>query len=128
MATAGDSLKSDDALNDHITMYVDDVLVWGTEPDGTTPSNYEPTTAPTSESTTQPNTNGDVTWGDANDDGTVSVADPTLIMQAAANPNEFTVTNAKAADVSGGGDGVTSADALVIQCFLAGSIDALPAK
>ena len=128
VATAGDSLKSDDALNDHITMYVDDVLVWGTEPDGTTPSNYEPTTAPTSESTTQPNTNGDVTWGDANDDGTVSVADPTLIMQAAANPNEFTVTNAKAADVSGGGDGVTSADALVIQCFLAGSIDALPAK
>lgn len=117
-----------EALNDQITMYVDDVLVWGTEPDGTTPSNYEPTTAPTSESTTQPNTDGDVTWGDANDDGTVSVADPTLIMQAAANPNEFTVTNAKAADVSGGGDGVTSADALVIQCFLAGSIDALPAK
>lgn len=128
VATAGDSLKSDDALNDHITMYVDDVLVWGTEPDGTTPSNYEPTTAPTSESTTQPNTDGDVTWGDANDDGTVSVADPTLIMQAAANPNEFTVTNAKAADVSDSGDGVTSADALVIQCFLAGSIDALPAK
>lgn len=30
-------LKKADSLNDHITMYVDNVLVWGTEPDGTTP-------------------------------------------------------------------------------------------
>jgi len=29
------SLKSDDSLNKHIPMYVDDVLVWGIEPDGT---------------------------------------------------------------------------------------------
>lgn len=33
--TAGDNLKSSKSLNDHITMYVNDVLVWGTEPDGT---------------------------------------------------------------------------------------------
>ncbi len=57
--------------------------------------------------------------GDANDDGEVSVADPTLIMQAAANPNVFTVTNPVDADVIGNGDGVTSQDALTIQKFLA---------
>ncbi len=34
---APNELKSPSALNDHITMYVDDVLVWGTEPNGKTP-------------------------------------------------------------------------------------------
>lgn len=79
----------------------------------------EPTTV-----TTAPDT--EMIYGDANDDREVSVADPTLIMQAAANPNGFTVTNIKAADVTGSGDGVTSGDALVIQKFLAGTITALP--
>jgi hypothetical protein len=79
----------------------------------------EPTT-----DTTAPDT--EMIYGDANDDREVSVADPTLIMQAAANPNGFTVTNIKAADVTGSGDGVTSGDALVIQKFLAGTITALP--
>ena len=79
----------------------------------------EPTTV-----TTAPDT--EIIYGDANDDREVSVADPTLIMQAAANPNGSTVTNIKAADVTGSGDGVTSGDALVIQKFLAGTITALP--
>jgi hypothetical protein len=35
--TKADSLKSDDALNPHFTMYVDGKLVWGEEPDGTKP-------------------------------------------------------------------------------------------
>ncbi|MDE6835129.1 MAG: glycoside hydrolase family 9 protein, partial [Ruminococcus sp.] len=39
-------LKKDDSLNEHITMYVDDVLVWGTEPDGTKPDLTQPTTKP----------------------------------------------------------------------------------
>lgn len=34
---APNELKYKSALNEHITMYVDDVLVWGTEPDGTKP-------------------------------------------------------------------------------------------
>jgi hypothetical protein len=33
-------LKSADSLNEHITMYVDGKLVWGTEPDGTKPAPY----------------------------------------------------------------------------------------
>ncbi len=86
-------------------------------------SGSEPTTDPTT--TTQPTTDGDIIYGDANGDGFVSVADPTLIMQAAANPNEFTVKDTAAADVIGGGDGVTSADALAIQQHLAAPEDVI---
>ena len=66
--------------------------------------------------------------GDANGDGTVSVADPTLIMQAAANPDVFAVKDEDKpyADVIGGGDGITSEDALAIQKFLSGTVASLP--
>jgi hypothetical protein len=49
-------------------------------------------------------------------------------MQAAANPNDFKFdeVGADLADVESRGDGVTSADALLIQKFLAGSISKLP--
>ncbi|MEE7582205.1 MAG: dockerin type I domain-containing protein, partial [Oscillospiraceae bacterium] len=47
---APNDLKSADALNDHITMYVDGILVWGTEPDGTTAGDV---TEPTTTTTTQ---------------------------------------------------------------------------
>ncbi|MCR5718051.1 MAG: glycoside hydrolase family 9 protein [Oscillospiraceae bacterium] len=43
---ATDSLKNPKALNEHICMYVDGNLVWGTEPDGTKPSDT-PVTTPT---------------------------------------------------------------------------------
>ena len=74
----------------------------------------EGTTEPTSEET-------DITYGDANGDGTVSVADPTLIMQSLANPNDYTISDEDkpAADVSGNGDGITADDALAIQKYLA---------
>ncbi len=39
-------LKSPDSINDHITMYVDGQLVWGVEPDGSTPSK-DPVVKPT---------------------------------------------------------------------------------
>ena len=70
---------------------------------------------------------GDITYGDANNDGDISVSDPTLIMQYLANPSNFKITNQKAADVEGNNDGVTSQDALTIQKFLAGTIKQLPA-
>lgn len=65
-------------------------------------------------------------YGDANDDGDVNVADATLILQALADPSGFTVKNKEAADVTGGGDGVTAADALAIQQYLVGIISVLP--
>ena len=70
----------------------------------------------------------DKVYGDANGDGFVSVADPTLIMQAAANPDEYSIKDEDKpyADVAGNGDGVTSEDALAIQKFLSGSVESLP--
>ena len=70
---------------------------------------------------------GEFVSGDANLDGELSVADATFIMQTLANPDEcsFAGTNEwekylLCADVTGDGDGVTSADALSIQKYLAG--------
>ncbi|MCM1314641.1 MAG: dockerin type I repeat-containing protein [Alistipes senegalensis] len=55
--------------------------------------------------------------GDANEDGTVTIADAVLIMQALSNPDDFQLTpqGAANADIVGDGDGVTVADALRIQ-------------
>ncbi|MDE6427309.1 MAG: glycoside hydrolase family 9 protein [Ruminococcus sp.] len=114
------------ALNDHITMYVDDILVWGTEPDGTKPDVTNPTGA-----TTKPSTSGGgngVLLGDANEDGKVSIADAVLIMQALSNPTDYQLTEqgAKNADVANIGDGVTTIDALAIQCLDINLIDGFP--
>ena len=71
---------------------------------------------------------GAMVYGDANGDGFVSVADPTLIMQSAANPDNFVIKDADRpyADVIGGGDGITAEDALTIQKFLSGTVISLP--
>ena len=77
--------------------------------------------------TTTPIVDGKI-YGDANGDGEVGVADATLIMQVAANPDAFAIAdeNKPYADVTGNGDGVTPADALAIQKYLSGSLTALP--
>jgi len=105
-------LKKADSLNDHITMYVNGVLVWGTEPDGTVPtkSDYVPTRSGQGASG-QPGTTGTTTTsatvttttttsepvssdteglrGDANCDTQVNMADAVLIMQSIANPDKY---------------------------------------
>ncbi|MBQ9898832.1 MAG: dockerin type I repeat-containing protein [Ruminococcus sp.] len=60
--------------------------------------------------------------GDANGDGEVNMADAVAIMRLQADPDEFALTEQgrRNADVSGGGDGVTNADALAIQQYEAG--------
>lgn len=67
-------------------------------------------------------------YGDANNDGTVSVADPTFIMQALANPSiyQFDEIGRDLGDVESRGDGITASDALIIQKYLAGSVESLP--
>lgn len=122
-------LKKPDSLNEHITMYVDDVLVWGTEPDGTKPDLTQPTTKP--DTTTKPSGaggDGKTLLGDANEDGEVTLADAVLIMQCLANPESYSLTpqGAKNADVANIGDGVTSTDALGIQCLNIKIIDSFP--
>ena len=67
-------------------------------------------------------------FGDANNDGVVSIADATAIYQAIGNPDKYGLSEAgKAnADVAGNGNGVTSEDALAIQKLYAGLVSKLP--
>lgn len=67
----------------------------------------------------------EIITGDANGDDEISVSDPVLISQHLANTDEYPMTAAQrdAADIVGGGDGLTSADALQLQRYLAGLID-----
>lgn len=73
-------------------------------------------------------TNEDVDYGDANEDGEVNLADAVLIMQSLANPAKYKLTEQglKNADVSDTGDGVTNKDALAIQRLTLGIITKLP--
>lgn len=125
-------LKKPDSLNEHITMYVNDVLVWGTEPDGTTPQPTEPTTKP-QQDTTAPATedttaSGDRLWGDADLDGKVGISDVVKVMMYVSNKetNPLEEEGKLNADVFQNGDGVFIADALSIQKKVAQSIDTLP--
>lgn len=124
---APNDLKSADALNDHITMYVDDVLVWGTEPDGTTPDLSEPTTKPTTEPTTAPIDS--VLYGDANCDTFVNIADATAIIQSIANPDKYALSEQGFinADIDGEA-GVTGSDAFVLQQLEVGAISKFPVQ
>lgn len=65
-------------------------------------------------------------WGDATNDGVLNIADAVLIMQALANSDEYKLSDVGAynADVANHGDGITSADALVIQQVVANIITA----
>ena len=77
-----------------------------------------------------------IVYGDANCDGDVSLADAVLIMQSIANPSKFgadgtdknkiTAQGLANADCTGGGDGVTNADALAVQKYMLKIISALP--
>lgn len=82
----------------------------------TTANSTETTTTTTTTATTSA---GDILYGDANEDGKISVADAVLIMQALSNPDEFKLSEqgAKNADVVGKGDGVTTKDALALQMY-----------
>ncbi|MDE7364448.1 MAG: glycoside hydrolase family 9 protein [Ruminococcus sp.] len=92
------------AITDKITLYADDVLVWGTEPDGTSAGTNTPSGA------------GKILWGDANCDGAVNIADATAIIQALGNKDKYALSPQGAinADVDGS-VGVTGLDAITIQ-------------
>jgi len=73
-------------------------------------------------------------WGDANEDGSVNIADAVLVMQVATNPDKYDVgktdksiseNGKKLADVDGK-KGLTNSDALAIQKFKLGLVQTLP--
>lgn len=61
-----------------------------------------------------------VMYGDANEDGYLDMSDAVIIMQSISNPAKFRLSDKGSvnADVAGGSDGVTNADALAIQKHL----------
>lgn len=71
----------------------------------------------------------DILYGDANEDGEVTIADSVLIMQSLSNADEYSIseTGLLKADVLDI-DGVSSADALIVQMVVANTIsaDSLP--
>lgn len=109
-------------------------------------SGYEPKTSTTTKATvtttittttttvsTEPDK--DIVYGDANCDGSVDMADIVIIMQSLANPNRYGINGTDErhitaqgqlnADVEGGHNGVTGADALRIQEYLLHKISSL---
>ncbi len=147
LATATD-LKSEDSLNGQITMYVNDRLVWGTEPDGTTPSDdiEPPTEPPTQAETTEPATEAttsesvteattdDATeegvskWGDANCDDKIDVSDVVAILDYTVDAGSGVLTEQgiQNSDVYQRGDGINSSDAASVAKFIAKVLDKLP--
>ncbi len=77
-------------------------------------------------------------YGDANNDGQINLADTVMIMQALVNSPKYGLTGSDKshitaqgwanADCAGNNDGVTNLDALAIQKYKLGLIDALPEK
>ncbi len=81
--------------------------------------------------TTEPSTSGEAVpslFGDANLDGTVSIADAAAILQAIGNADKYSLSpqGAANADCSNPGDGLTAADAIAIQKLDAKLIEKLP--
>ena len=145
LETAED-LKKPDSINKQITMYVNDILVWGVEPDGTeavpgadlggTPGGTTPpTTTPPATTDTPPTTTapsalpGDITWGDANTDGEVTIADAAAILQMLGNSVKYPLSEQGKinADVDGE-KGVTTKDALCIMKLKSGLINKFPVE
>lgn len=106
------------AITDKITLYADDKLIWGTEPDGTSADN---------------NIGGDtgILYGDANCDSNINMADATAIVQHIGNRDKYGLSEQgiRNADVNGDNQ-VTGMDAVTIQKVVAGEIDVkkLPIK
>lgn len=114
----------------------------GTESETTTTSVTTSKPVSSSETTTTVTTVTSETTktipGDANCDGEVSLADAVLIMQSIANPDKYgekgtdathiTAEGKVNADVTGGGDGITNADALAIQQYMLKIVTKLPVE
>ncbi len=73
-----------------------------------------------------PSEGDDILWGDANDDGSVDIADATLILQHVGNGDKYVLSEkgAKNADVVNNGGGITSMDSLAVQMYDANIITA----
>lgn len=136
--TKADSLKSSAALNKHITMYVNDELVWGIEPDGTEPKPFsgKTTTEPkqTTTTTTQTTTTTSETItseqggsqiaakmrGDVDCDNDVNINDVILLSRYISEDRDAKVSEQGLANAEcDGKEGLNANDVTVIIEFVA---------
>ena len=133
-------LKKPDSLNDHITMYVNGTLVWGTEPDGTAPSGQEPTDKPepTPTETTEPNdttleASEEVTnpanylAGDVTLDKTVDIMDVIALNRYLLGSLKLDAEQKANADVAQDGK-YDATDSLTLLKFVVEILESLPVK
>lgn len=83
----------------------------------TTKTTPKPTTTKAPQQPTNAPTTAVKLYGDANNDGKVTIADATAIYQSLGNPDKYALsaTGSANADVIGNGNGVTAEDAITIQ-------------
>ncbi len=115
----------EDAMVDtpYITMYDGDTLIWGIEPDGTTPEDVtEPATEEESETSTDVPA---LDYGNVDLQGEVDIVDVITLCQALMGSGALNAEQAAVADVDLSGK-VDSSDALIILRYLVKLIDALP--
>ena len=107
----------------------------GTPIEASSSASTTSTSATTTTTTTTTSVDENRTWGDANLDGQVNIADSVLVMQVATNPDKYDIGKSsysikeegyKNADVDTSSKGLTNKDALVIQKFKLGLIKKIP--
>lgn len=111
----------------YVPVYLNGVLYYGIEPDGTSADGLGGSGNPDSSTTTTTavsTTDSNIHYGDTNEDGEVNLADAVLIMQSLANPNKYKITKQGKinGDVDENGDGITPNDSFKIQQFVLGII------
>ena len=161
--TTGADGSAKGIITPYVPVYVNGKLYYGEEPDGTkadglggtgdkpkvtTSTTTKPKTTTTTSTTktttvtTVSTTSNEVvdvkTYGDANSDGSVDMADVVLVMQSLANPNKYglngtdehciTALGLASADVDTTVKGLTANDALFIQEYLLHKRDSLVPK
>jgi hypothetical protein len=115
-------VKQDVAITSYITQYDGDTLIWGTEPDGTTPQTATEATTSVTEATTD---SGNVNYGDANVDGSVNVLDVIVLNKSLMGSGDISEQGALNADVDLSGK-LSAADSLLIMKYIVHLIDGLP--
>lgn len=125
-------------ISPYVPVYVNGELYYGYEPDGTYKDGMGSSTPVTPPVTTDPITNPDIIYGDANCDSEIRLNDAILVLQSIGNPEVYGINGSDKThitkqgvingDVVNVGDGLTSSDALAIQKKVLYIIDTLPEK
>lgn len=130
-----EALKTPEAVTTHITMYDGDTLIFGEEPDGTTPEIPEPTGRPTEPPTEPSETEEDSTGepvtsnnaGDVNVDDEVDILDVIALNKFLLGANQLDPGQKSNADVMADGT-LDSTDSLTLLKYVVKIIDTLPVK